>query len=363
MVINNSIFSYFNYTLYNTTLKTILTSDVVVQSDLLVSAFLSVLLLASLVLTFSRKGTAIHKVLGLLLTSIFTVFLWIFKTQLLFIYIVYILAFISAVLMLFLSVVMMLPISTISQSTQRTLISSGLPFIFGLSDFIVESILNILILWATLAGLRHFYGLYLFILRDKEYVSEIFASHEELRELLSPRALSFLKNVCAILYGITYYGKNTAKMSKGEFWDDLIEVIINTRSEFKTWNKFVGYSFVAWAGFCIFLILPGEFISRLRDKVWSQNLINKYNTFSVSKKDIVEVIQQSYILIAVIIPFILTTITPWKSDNFTLPAPNSIQGIGDIKELLYGDFALFLIFSTVVLLVALFGAAVMTRKK
>jgi NADH:ubiquinone oxidoreductase subunit 6 (subunit J) len=46
-----------------------------------------------------------------------------------------------------------------------------------------------------------------------------------------------------------------------------------------------------------------------------------------------------------------------------MPNFDTIQGIGGIKELLYADFSLFLIFSTVVLLVALFGAAIMTRKK
>lgn len=41
----------------------------------------------------------------------------------------------------------------------------------------------------------------------------------------------------------------------------------------------------------------------------------------------------------------------------------SLQGLGQIKSLLYGDFSLFLLFSTFVLLIALLGAAVMTRSK
>lgn len=52
-----------------------LTNDKVIQNDFYISAFMIGFLLASLVLTFSRSGSAIHKVLGLLLTSIFTVFL------------------------------------------------------------------------------------------------------------------------------------------------------------------------------------------------------------------------------------------------------------------------------------------------
>lgn len=83
----------------------------IVLNNSFVDNVLVLLICFSLCLTFYKNGTSIHKVIGLLLTSIFVVFLWIIKTQFLFIYIVYILAFISAVLMLFLSVVLMLPIS------------------------------------------------------------------------------------------------------------------------------------------------------------------------------------------------------------------------------------------------------------
>jgi len=44
-------------------------------SSYFVTAALTVLIVISLVLTFHSNGTAIHKVLGLLLLSIFVVFL------------------------------------------------------------------------------------------------------------------------------------------------------------------------------------------------------------------------------------------------------------------------------------------------
>jgi len=81
-------------------------------SSYFIIATLTGLIIISLLLTFYKKGSPIHKMLGLLLLSIFVVFLWIIQTQFLFIYLVYILAFISAVLMLFLSVILMLPISS-----------------------------------------------------------------------------------------------------------------------------------------------------------------------------------------------------------------------------------------------------------
>lgn len=55
-------------------------------------------------------------VINLLFLSIFTAMLWIYETQFLFIYLVYILAFIGAVLILFLSVVLILPISVVYKS-------------------------------------------------------------------------------------------------------------------------------------------------------------------------------------------------------------------------------------------------------
>lgn len=101
---NNILFYYINK-------AGLINTNSLVLDNSFVDNFIIVLICFSLSLTFYKKGTPIHKVIGLLLTSIFVVFLWILKTQFLFIYIVYILAFISAVLMLFLSVVLMLPIS------------------------------------------------------------------------------------------------------------------------------------------------------------------------------------------------------------------------------------------------------------
>jgi NADH:ubiquinone oxidoreductase subunit 6 (subunit J) len=81
------------------------------------------------------------------------------------------------------------------------------------------------------------------------------------------------------------------------------------------------------------------------------------------KDDLLDIVQQTFIFVAVLFPFVLTVLTPYHKTTVCTPDFGSIQGIGSIKELLYGDFSLFLLFSTIVLLVALLGAAVMTRKK
>jgi hypothetical protein len=109
-------------------------------------------------------------------------------------------------------------------------------------------------------------------------------------------------------------------------------------------------------------------LGRFQAKVYQnwQCLLHFIANFSLSyfvKSDILDVAQQTYIFVAVLLPFLLVTMTPYENLSAVMPHFNSIQGIGEIKELLYGDFSLFLIFSTVVLLIALFGAAVMTRKK
>lgn len=103
----------------------------------LASTVLTILTVLSLALTFYANGTTVHKVLGLLLVSVFVVFLWILQTQFLFIYVVYIMAFISAVLMLFLSVVLMLPISTLTSRNHAT--DSNTSTLSILPLFLVES--------------------------------------------------------------------------------------------------------------------------------------------------------------------------------------------------------------------------------
>lgn len=96
----------------------------------------------------------------------------------------------------------------------------------------------------------------------------------------------------------------------------------------------------------------------------SIRLFNVSVFFKMATKDILDIAQQTYIVAAVVMPFILSILSLPANKELGpfLPRFETVQGIGGIKELLYADFSLFLIFSTVVLLVALFGAAIMTRK-
>ena len=78
-----------------------------------------------------------------------------------------------------------------------------------------------------------------------------------------------------------------------------------------------------------------------------------------------DVVAQTYLFAAVL----LSMVSLFLSSQTTLQAATNVldndssQGLGQIKGLLYGDFSLFLLFSTLVLLIALLGAAVMTRNK
>lgn len=78
-----------------------------------------------------------------------------------------------------------------------------------------------------------------------------------------------------------------------------------------------------------------------------------------------DVATQTYLFLTVVLSMTSLFLSQQVLSTTNLNSLNieSLQGLGQIKALLYGGFSLFLLFSTLVLLVALLGAAIMTRSK
>jgi hypothetical protein len=230
-----------------------------------VTASLTVLVILSLFLTFYKKGTAVHKVLGLLLVSVFVVFLWMYETQFLFIYLVYILAFISAVLMLFLSVVLMLPISTL---TQKTLKLGNLLVVFLL---IIVNFVS----WENKNKIK--------------YVSNF---------------KNYLVFLCALFYVLCL----------------------------KLWKN---------------------------SNIYFRRILTKSSITKVLNYSIVELLVQIYLFVNVLGIAINLHFSSHYFSNILNQETTS--GLGLLKNMLYSTAGSFLIISTMVLLVALIGAAIMTK--
>lgn len=276
-----------------------------------VNNILILFILISLVFTFHSKGTTVHKVLGLLLLSIFVVFLWILQTQFLFIYLVYILAFISAVLMLFLSVVLMLPISTFNQST-TVFKNSTFPLIFvTVSDeiiglkFVLLSILFLLVLYVLLKNKIINFNL----LNLQKYI-----------KTFKPKLL-MKKSLTSIYLFIKQCIYNISKISLPNYFK--ISIILLSLNHY---SKLI-YTYIN-------------------------------NSFITIIETVAQVLLYFSVFLVILVP--MTVKQTWFIDNLDINFDLSL-GLGQLKSLLYGDFSLFLIFSTVVLLVSLFGAAIMTR--
>jgi NADH:ubiquinone oxidoreductase subunit 6 (subunit J) len=310
---------------------------------LLVSLILLILLLGSLVLTFHAKGTTVHKVLGLLLVSIFVVFLWTLQTQFLFIYIVYILAFISAVLMLFLSVVLMLPISTLTTKSFKN--SPVLLVVFTQYSFVEFSAI-LLAISLILLTIFVSYTVYLFVM---------------LHGGISKYSKWFDK-----LYN------EAATEESNTFWVK-IKDLLNEYKLFKNVvvNYLVKITYIALK--VLFTLVMSVYTYCLSTKqsihkliyLFSEFLLNSHYVVNENFKQLIDVVLQSYLFINVILGLLVLHIHKQFQPlfNATELSLELHQGIGQLKTLLYGDFSLFLIFSTIVLLVALLGAAVMTRSK
>lgn len=313
-------------------LTEILPTSVVENHNLFfVNFMLITLLLASLGLTFHNKGTTVHKVLGLLLVSIFVVFIWILHTQFLFIYIVYILAFISAVLMLFLSVVLMLPISALS-STNSKRVSTTAMLIFNQYTTLSEISSSIVIETAVCGTLC--------LLLFKYFKNQWFSSSNSFMNELNVNSIQ--------KHQITHFSTKTSNL--------LTIFLLNCKFLVKNACKNTCTLFkMTYLSTIVVLKNVGHVCIELLLRV---------HILYISKL-MLDVGLQTYLFLSVFLA--LTAAFCNKkivySQQLSNATMDSTQGISQLKFMLYGDYSMFLIFSTVVLLIALLGAAVMTRTK
>lgn len=375
----NSTFNAFNQSFFN--VYSLITSNPVVVASTTFSSFiLLALLLVSLGLTFHAKGTTVHKVLGLLLTSIFVVFLWMLQSQFLFIYVVYILAFISAVLMLFLSVVLMLPISTLT--TKNTLTdqkNKHKAYFFvvvitqdclTISTASTMAAITLILVFFSIKSMRHYnvtalyndlieYSKYHFKISNQISINNFFNKTKKQVKFNKP-TLTFV----SFLYSSALQIGNTG-------W----KVALDFKQE-NTNISNVKYIVILWL--TLGLTMSELMLRFLRDLSFMVATMLKYNirvafqTFKIINKAPFEavkvlwdVVAQTYLFATVLLSMVslfLSSQTALQAATNVL-ANDSSQGLGQIKGLLYGDFSLFLLFSTLVLLIALLGAAVMTRNK
>jgi NADH:ubiquinone oxidoreductase subunit 6 (subunit J) len=309
----------------------------------LVSLILLILLLGSLVLTFHTKGSTVHKVLGLLLVSVFVVFIWTLQTQFLFIYIVYILAFISAVLMLFLSVVLMLPISSLTSKNSKNLPVTLLMFTqYNNVEFNggLSAVLLILLI------IFMYYATYIFITTHGGIFKYSKLFNKWYNEGSVEKPTTFWTKVKILLEGYEL-SKNTAIRCSAKIANIVFKVFFS-----------LGMSMYAY-----YLVAKGN--GRELTYSFFELLFNSHQVARENFKQLIDAIVQSYLFINVVLGLSVLHIHKHFKPFFNATELNEEfhQGIGQVKTLLYGNYSLLLIFSTVVLLVALLGAAVMTRSK
>ena len=356
-----------NLNLIFSTYDKVSNNPVEVASTLFSSFVLLSLLLASLGLTFHSKGTTVHKVLGLLLTSIFVVFLWMLQSQFLFIYVVYILAFISAVLMLFLSVVLMLPISTLT--TKNTLTdqkSNYKAYVFA--SFMTQETITISAISSSL-----FIMLLAVFLFSKSGISlNLTKLYNSLVDYTKHQLqiLNSVSNNKQTKFNIT----NKTFPAVQQYYSQIGSMLLNLQSKNTFFSK-AAYNLVMglavlWtitnftALSSVKLILETKQFLQYKIRIIIQLLKASNNLPQGATKVLWDAIAQTYLFITVV----LSTSTLFLSKQAIQTSnanmlSESLQGLGQIKALLYGDFSLFLLFSTFVLLIALLGAAVMTRSK
>ena len=347
------------------------------------SCILLLLLLASLGLTFHNKGTTVHKVLGLLLTSVFVVFLWMLQSQFLFIYIVYILAFISAVLMLFLSVVLMLPISTLTAKNTLTdkkaqykayffavLINQENVTISMISSVFILSLIGLTFLIKKLntKKLSKFsndsleYSKYCFQILKHLPSSNLFypiiENHQETHFNTTTKPQHMVTSSLHQQY--LRIGHNIWKM---------LSSLQSKSTESSTVVYFLLTRFIIlWTMFQIYAV--HAFTANIQ--LFQRQFRVAFQLLKVNKslprgavKTVLDVFVQSYLFTAVVLSMSSLFLSKQTITTLNIATLNneSLQGLGQIKALLYGDFSLFLLLSTFVLLIALLGAAVMTRSK
>lgn len=320
-----------------------------------VSTMLTSLIVMSLVLTFYAGGTTVHKVLGLLLVSVFVVFLWVLQTQFLFIYIVYIMAFISAVLMLFLSVVLMLPISTLTSKNYSTdskhnrnftpfmLISSNLiPYDITCTNYFLFSLFLLITTIIFISSYSKTYSIFMFS-SNRDFLKTTLGLNNE--EILLSQINSFLKS-------------NTLNQTSVVAVMEIEEFYVN----FILRNNMV-FHILFWYILFIYVITNSLFITLIKQPYAYFKL--QLISYNVTAKHFMETFIQTSLYSSVVASvFALVTVKQsWFTNNANSLSIDASLGLSQIKELLYGDYSYFLIYSTVVLLVALLGAAVMTRNK
>lgn len=333
------------------------------------------LLLVSLGLTFHNKSTTVHKVLGLLLTSIFVVFLWMLQSQFLFIYIVYILAFISAVLILFLSVVLILPISTLTSKNMLTdknnkssyvviaLLSSddtaaSINFKIAAIIFILDFILSlrhrlIQYTWAKVCSdfLEYFqyqFGI-IFSIPESNVFCEYHITSGFVKDFINN--VGFIKKIYQMYLQVGVKAWNN-KVKFPNKYVYLYLIILLTLA-----NLLIIATYLNLLGCKNFIL---EFIHYII-QILKINFALSQNT----RKVLFDVLIQTCLLTSVILSMMFTFLSEQSILLTTTNELNNetLQGLAQIKVLLYGDFSLFLLFSTIVLLIALLGAAIMTRSK
>lgn len=376
-----------------------------------VSSVLLLLILSSLVLTFHNKGTTVHKVLGLLLLSIFVVFLWILQTQFLFIYIVYILAFISAVLMLFLSVVLMLPISTLTSKNLSTDKKGSYSVaLFCLQDLYITETIVI----AALVIVMLLYFIYV-VLQYKNYLNNLpkFELNTQLRLISSTETLydlhqyawsrfrpeslphTFYQNKLENRFYLidTVYAYPTIKENHSSKTNQLYKKYIQTIGliwaylvhYLQLWSSknttaislfFNSTAYTLLMATIYFWTLIDLFLRLMLNAVVYTYLVVRKTTVACfmllftkvgmpkdTSKIVTDTLVQTYLFVSIVggLVVALATKQTWFADVKHVPNLELSQGLGQIKTLLYGEFSSFLLISTIVLLVALLGAAVMTR--
>jgi NADH:ubiquinone oxidoreductase subunit 6 (subunit J) len=87
------------------------------------------------------------------------------------------------------------------------------------------------------------------------------------------------------------------------------------------------------------------------------------NSFSLLKTNLLDLIAQLYLFLNLILIIVAGSAAHNKNTtlNTEISSDIVVSGLGELKEMLYGYYSPFLIISTLVLLVALIGAAVMTK--
>lgn len=352
--------------LINLSFNTLSSSELLKPHEMLntslASTVLTLLIVASLVLTFHSSGTTVHKVLGLLLVSIFVVFLWILQTQFLFIYIVYIMAFISAVLMLFLSVVLMLPISTLTSKNYNidskhitNNFTTVILFITTVDayDFVVFSLFIVI----TTVGFLSFCYLVVTSFKNVNYNVKsmwYFLVDNDFYNMLRGKGdyETLINKADEVLFSsMTWHIKTSTLRTAESFYNSYV-----LRSNFVVhllyW--FVVFSYIEISYFTLILVVDLYKLIKKSAKL-----------YNVSFKHIMELLIQTsfYISVLTSVFALLTIKQSWFLGKINPLSFETSLGLSQIKDLLYGDYSYFLLFSTVVLLVALLGAAIMTRNK